>query len=307
MKRIPVIIDCDPGVDDAIALILANVESRLDIRAVTTVSGNVELEHTTCNARKICSFIDLQVPLACGADRPLIKERITASKTHGEDGFGGCRYLIEHCEDATLADMNALELMRQVLEASHEKITLIALGPLTNLALLLLAYPHLKTKIEQISLMGGGLGVGNITKHAEFNFYVDPEAAHIVFSSGIPIIMAGLNATLQMQITEDMLRRLERIRNRTAYVGSIIMGAYQKKDRALHDPVAIYALIHPHLFTFEKRTICIETDEGEKRGMSIGDAGSGMHKVQVLTGLHHSELIETILESFNKYSRFEQV
>ena len=197
MKRIPIILDGDPGHDDAIAWVLAKGSPMLDIRGVTSVCGNQTIEKTTYNAQRICTLIDLHVPTAMGRLRPLISDPIIAPTVHGESGLDGPA-LPE--PDFELEDMDAVTLMAKLIQESDEPITLVPTGPLTNVAALLMAYPELKEKIARISLMGGGVQYGNWTPAAEFNILVDPEAAAVVFESGIPIIMAGLDVTEKAMI-----------------------------------------------------------------------------------------------------------
>ena len=189
-KPIPVILDGDPGHDDAIAWVLAKASPCLDIRAVTSVCGNQTIEKTTYNARRIMALIGLDVPVAKGDPRPLLAEPIIAPVVHGQSGLDGPP-LPEPAGE--LSPLSAVELMAQIIADSEEPVTIVPTGPLTNVAKLLLAHPDLKPKIAHISLMGGGVKMGNWTPAAEFNILVDPHAARLVFRSGIPITMAGLD------------------------------------------------------------------------------------------------------------------
>lgn len=147
MKKIPVIIDCDPGVDDALALMMAFAKKELDIKAITSVSGNVGIEYTTHNARLVAGILGMDVPVAMGAAKPIIAPKRFADKTHGSDGFGGASSLFDENHLAPLSDKNAVELIADVLRNSEEKVTIIAIGPLTNIAVFLMAHPELKDKI----------------------------------------------------------------------------------------------------------------------------------------------------------------
>ena len=215
MKRIPIILDGDPGHDDAIAWVLAKGSPMLDIRGVTSVCGNQTIEKTTYNAQRICTLIDLHVPTAMGRLRPLISDPIIAPTVHGESGLDGPA-LPE--PDFELEDMDAVSLMAKLIQESDEPITLVPTGPLTNVAALLMAYPELKEKIARISLMGGGVQYGNWTPAAEFNILVDPEAAAVVFESGIPIIMAGLDVTEKAMIFPEDFERIRALGNRVAVI-----------------------------------------------------------------------------------------
>lgn len=187
---LPVILDCDPGHDDAIALILALASPELKVLAVTTSAGNQTQEKTLNNALRILTLLGRDdIPVAAGAPKPLARELIIADNVHGESGLDG-----PTLPDPAFAPqaMTALELMVKCLRESPEPVTLVPTGPLTNIALLLAAHPELKPNIARIVLMGGAAGAGNWTPAAEFNIYVDPEAADMVFQSGIPITMCGL-------------------------------------------------------------------------------------------------------------------
>ena len=192
LKKRPVILDGDPGHDDAMAWMLAKASPELDILAVTSAAGNQTIEKTTYNARRVCALLGIEAPIAMGRPGPLLTDPITAGNIHGQTGLDGPK-LPE--PSRPLAPMGAVELMAQTLRESPEPVTLIVTGPETNAAALLLAHPELKPKIAQISVMGGGIGYGNWTPAAEFNILVDPEAAQIVFQSGIPVNMAGLDVT----------------------------------------------------------------------------------------------------------------
>ena len=178
MRRIPVILDGDPGHDDAIAWVLANASPMLDIKAVTSVCGNQTMEKTTYNALRICTLIGLNVPVAKGRVTPLIKDPMVAPNVHGQSGLDGPKLPEPAFE---VSDMDAVTLMAKVLEESDEPVTLIPTGPLTNIAVLFLAHPELKNKIEHIYIMGGGIHHGNCAPAAEFKIQVDPEAADIEF------------------------------------------------------------------------------------------------------------------------------
>src|SRR5438876_3998340 len=181
------ILDCDPGHDDAIALLLALGSPELELLGVTTVSGNQTLEKTTANAIRVLDHVGrTDVPVAAGAPRPLVRERQTAGEVHGETGLDGPD-LPAASRDADR--LHAIDWMARAITAAAEPVTLVPTGPLTNIALLLARYPELESRVERIVLMGGAIGEGNVTPAAEFNIWVDPEAAHRVFESGIDLTM----------------------------------------------------------------------------------------------------------------------
>lgn len=191
MSKRPVIIDTDPGIDDAVAIAIALFAEELDVRLITTVGGNVGIEHTTDNALKLVSFFNKHVPVARGAAEPLVRELVDASSVHGASGMEGWEF--GDPDHTLLLKKNAVDAMRDALLSSEELVTIVALAPLTNVALTLKAYPEVKSHIERIVLMGGTAGRGNKGVLSEFNVATDPEAAAVVFSSGVPITMAGLD------------------------------------------------------------------------------------------------------------------
>ena len=305
MKKIPLIIDCDPGVDDALAIILANAKEEFEIKAITSVAGNVELKYTTANLQILASLLDLKCPIAKGEDRPLIKKQITAGKTHGTDGFGGHAHLLDHLKRRELDELSAVDLIAKVLKESEEPVTIAAVGPLTNIAILVKAYPELLPKIKQFSIMGGGLKYGNITPTAEFNFYVDPEAAQIVFNSGVPIILAALDATLQAYILPEDIKLLETVNNDVAVIATKILASYAGEDSALHDPVSMLILTNPDIFETEDMYLQVETNEGATRAMSFADNRSrskDLKNVKFITKVNRDMFVAEIKKSLEYYN-----
>ena len=275
VKRIPVILDGDPGHDDAIAWTIAHASDRFDILAVTTAAGNQTIEKTTYNALRVCTLIGLNAPVARGCPRPLLTEPMNAPSVHGESGLDGPP-LPEPAFEAQ--EIGAVELMARVIRACDEKVTIVSTGPLTNTAAFMLAHPELKEKIERVSLMGGGLLHGNWTPAAEFNILVDPEAAKIVFESGVPILMAGLDVTEKALIVPE---DFERIRAQGSAVSDVVwqwLEFFYRFHRGLgyagapmHDPCAVMALIHPELFTMHDYYVQVETLGDYCKGATVPD------------------------------------
>lgn len=309
MKKIPVILDCDPGHDDAIAIILACASEKLDVKAITTVGGNQTVEKTTNNALKILTFIDKDIPVAKGADRPMRRELEIAPEVHGDSGLDGPE-LPEASKKAL--DVNAYELMAKIIEESDEKVTLVPTGPLTNIAIFLLAYPHLHEKIERISLMGGCAVGGNWTAAAEFNILVDPEAADIVFKSGIPITMAGLDVTHKAQIREKEIEKIKSQGGKVAVMVAQLLEFFIKFHKEvcgwdfapLHDPCAVAWLINPDMFESKHLNVCIDT-EGEHTTAStvtdfMGKTGRKPN-VDVLLDVDIDQFVDLIINAVNHY------
>lgn len=279
-KTIPLILDGDPGHDDAIAWVLAEAArrkgNRTDIRAITTVGGNVSLDKTTYNARRVCTLLGIKdVPLAAGAVHPLRTALMSAPSVHGESGLDGPELPEPEIE---LSKDSAVTLMAKVLKESKEKVTIVSTGPLTNTATLILSHPELKGKIERISLMGGGVGFGNWTPAAEFNILVDPEAADVVFRSGIPIIMSGLDVTEKALMCPDDFQRIKELDNPVSDIVWQWLEFFYKFHKnigyagaPMHDPCAVMVLLHPEIFTIEDYYVEIETGGEYCRGATVAD------------------------------------
>lgn len=313
MNKIPVILDGDPGHDDAIAWVLANASSLLDIRACTSVCGNQTIEKTSYNAMRVMKLINLNVPFAMGRRKPLVSDPIIAPDVHGESGLDGP----ELPEPAiTPEPIDAVELMAKILQESTEPITLVPTGPLTNIGALLLLYPELKRKIAQISLMGGGIYFGNWTPAAEFNILVDPEAADIVFRSGVPITMAGLDVTEKALIFPEDFERIRVLNNPVAKVVAEWLDFFYQfhhskgyEGAPLHDAVAVTALIKPEILTMKKYYIQVETAGNFCRGMTIADHFGVLHQPEnamVILGIDRLAFVDLIVEAAAYYGEVKE-
>lgn len=300
MRKTPIIIDCDPGVDDALAIVLAMAKEELDIKAITTVCGNVSGEKTTRNARLLLNAMGSDIPLARGSMVPLVKRHVMA-RVHGEDGLGDLSHRLPDEPYAHFSDKSAVQLMAEILEASEEPITLVAVGPLTNVALLLYAYPHLKTKIKEISIMGGGIDLGNRSEHAEFNIFVDPEACHMVLNSGVPMVWATLNATLQANLLKEDMDKFSFVSGEMAQFIHDIMWRYAEHDSALHDPVSILWVTNPEHFETESLNLQVDTTDGELRGKTYV-VENETPNVRVITKVNREKVIDEIAESFKVFN-----
>lgn len=274
---IPVLIDCDPGHDDAFALWFALGSDRLDVRGVTAVGGNVPLHHTEYNARVVLSVAGVtDVPVAAGASGPIVRELETAEWIHGENGLGGP----ELPEPAFQRDpRDALTLMTEVLRESDEPVAIIATGPITNVALLLQSRPELADRIREIVWMGGSTERGNVTAYAEFNAWVDPEALDVVVRSGVKFTMVGLNVTHRALLTQAVRERVMAIGNTTAAFTDELMAFFCNTNEAvfgmpdgpLHDPVAVAVLAAPETLTLTHTRLDIELAGTETVGATVVD------------------------------------
>ncbi|NEG92123.1 pyrimidine-specific ribonucleoside hydrolase RihA [Leclercia adecarboxylata] len=275
---LPIILDCDPGHDDAIALVLALASPELEVKAVTSSAGNQTPDKTLRNVLRMLTLLKRSdIPVAGGAVKPLMRDLIIADNVHGETGLDGPA-LPE--PDFAPQNCTAVELMANVLRESPEPVTLVATGPQTNVALLLNSHPELHAKIARIVIMGGAMGLGNWTPAAEFNIYVDPEAAEIVFQSGIPVVMAGLDVTHRAQIMADDIERFRAINNPVARTVAELLDffmEYHKTEKwgfqgaPLHDPCTIAWLLKPEIFTTARRWVGVEMQGKYTQGMTVVD------------------------------------
>ena len=277
MSPKPVILDVDPGHDDAVALMLACEHPGLGLLAVTTVAGNVTIDKTTRNALRVLSFVGRDdVPVGMGASVPLQRLLHTAEDIHGKSGLDGS----EEIPDASFGpdERDAVALISDTVKASPEPVTLIPVGPLTNIALFLREHPDLKDRIAGISLMGGSMGLGNTTPAAEFNIFVDPEAAREVFESGLPITMSGLDVTHQAGAgpeERERLRRAGRVGGVVADFLDFFAAAYERTFGfdypPLHDPVAVAAVLEPDLLQTRPMRVDVECESDLTRGETVCD------------------------------------
>lgn len=270
---LPIILDCDPGHDDAIAIVVAARHTNL--LGITTVAGNAPLDATTRNAIIMRDLLGLDAPVHAGANRPLVQPARHAGYVHGVSGMDGAD-LPEPSRPAESHD--AVGFIIETCRA-HEGVWLVPTGPLTNIALALRAAPDLAARIAGISVMGGGT-FGNRTAAAEFNLWADPEAADMVFSYGGPLIMSGLDVTHRFQALPDRIEMVRSLPGRLAAVLSDLLDFFSETYRsrhhhitgaAVHDPCAVMALTHPHLFRREFRHVEIETHGLRTAGMTVID------------------------------------
>ena len=275
---LPIILDCDPGHDDAIAMVLALASPELDVKAITASAGNQTPDKTLRNVLRMLTLLGRQdIPVAGGARKPLMRELIIAENVHGESGLDGPA-LPE--PDFTPQACTAVELMAKTLRESPQPVTIVATGPQTNVALLLNSHPELHEKIARIVLMGGAMVLGNWQPAAEFNIYVDPEAAEIIFQSGIPVVMAGLDVTHRAQIHGLDIERFRQVGNPVATIVAELLDFFMEyhKDAKwgftgapLHDPCTIAWLLKPELFTSVERWVGVETQGKYTQGMTVVD------------------------------------
>ncbi|MBE9079688.1 nucleoside hydrolase [Romeria aff. gracilis LEGE 07310] len=272
------IIDCDPGVDDAIAILLTlAVPDRLNLLGITTVAGNVPLDLTQSNARKICELAGrTEVKVYAGCPRPLLRSLHTAADVHGATGLQGAA-LPE--PTMPLQPQHGVDFLVEQLMQAEQPITLAVLGPMTNIAIALIKHPEIIQNIAEIVIMGGAVTQGNVTSSAEFNLYVDPHAAQVVFDAGAPITLIPLDTTHQLLTTPARLETIRQIGTPVAQAAAGMLAFYGMPDSQryglpgapLHDPCVIVYLLEPNLFTTQAVHVAVETQGTHTLGRTVVD------------------------------------
>jgi ribosylpyrimidine nucleosidase len=250
MDKRKIILDCDPGHDDAIAIMMAAKHPKIDLLGITIVAGNQILDKTLVNGLHVCQQLGLDDSVYAGMSLPMVRDQVVAANIHGESGLDGPVFgpLVKKAEKT-----HAVQFIIETLMASEGDITLVPTGPLSNIAMAMRLEPRIIPKIQEIVLMGGAYGLGNVTAAAEFNIFVDPEAASVVFRSGVPIVMMGLDLTNQAQCCPEIISRMEKISNTASKLFSDIMNFVLKTQKEafgfegspLHDSTTIAYLIDP--------------------------------------------------------------
>ncbi len=276
-----ILFDCDPGHDDVLAVLLALADRETEVLGIVTSAGNQTAQKTTNNMLKVLTYLDIRgVPVVRGVEKPLCRELEVAADTHGESGLDGVDF--GPVGQRALA-ANPVEFMARTIREAEGPVTLVVTGPMTNTALLLSVYPELKGRIETISFMGGACFGGNRTPLAEYNIYVDPEAAAIVFSSGVPLVMCGLDVTLKAQIYAREIEEIGRLGNRAGRMAADLLAFFNRTttpdflhpDREegahLHDPCAVAVLTHPEKFLCKDLYGYVSTADGDARGCTVID------------------------------------
>ena len=284
--KTPLIIDCDPGVDDAVMLMMALASDTLDVRAVTTVAGNVPLALTSRNARMMCQLMGRDdVPVFAGCPRPILRKPVTAEDFHGESGIAG---LDPFEPDMPLSAGHAVTFLVDTLKAAKPReYTLVVTGPMTNIAAALVLDPSIAKGISRLVLMAGADSEGgNITPFSEFNVFADPHAAEIVFSSGIPATVMSLDVTHTVRAELNRIDALKRIATERASVmvrlleaGNELEGRWKEGRKSpMHDPSTVAFLLAPDLFEVKSTTVSVVTEEGPYFGQTrLSAEGGGPH------------------------------
>lgn len=306
MATTKLLLDCDPGLDDALALLLAYGDPMLELVAVTTVGGNVALDHTTSNALQLREFMGFNtVPVAAGAAGPLVRETKNAAEVHGVGGLGD---VVLPPATLPLDARDAVDLIIETLKESPGEIHLVATGPMTNIALALRKEPRVAQWAASFIIMGGSFTRGNTTPAAEFNIYADPEAAAEVFSAGWEVVMVGLDLTLQALVTDTIKQRmiqLGKLGRELVVPLATFWNDPQDPDwggQAVHDVCAVAYLSHPELFTCVSARVEVETAGEWTAGMTVTNFRSSIPNALVPVKLDVDGFWDYVLESYAKVS-----
>ena len=274
-KKIKTILDCDVGHDDAVALMLGAAHPEIDLLGICSVAGNQVLKKTLTNTLHVVQHLGLDIPVYAGMDRPMVRDQVVAAEIHGESGLDGPVFEPLKIQAES---KHAVTFIIETLMNSEEKITLVPVGPLSNIGMALRLEPKIMDKIERIVLMGGAYGLGNYTAAAEFNILADPEAAHIVFSSGVPVVMMGLDLTNQTLANMSVIERMEKLGNKAGKLFGDMMRYTLNSVRILgleagpvHDVTAMAYIVRPDLFTTKPAYVELCLDKRPCYGRTVCD------------------------------------
>jgi pyrimidine-specific ribonucleoside hydrolase len=270
MKQIPIIIDCDTGTDDAVALVAALYTPEFDLRAITTVDGNVALKYTSQNTLNLVRYLGFDTKVAVGAAHPILSTIVhSESVTHGNTGMGT---IVLPKTDAPFYEKNAVETIIEEARACQGELVLVPIGPMTNIAQAIMVYPELKTLVKQIVFMGGSMIGGNMTTTAEFNAWCDPEALSIVLNSGIPSTMIGLDVTTKAILNQEEADYFRSLGTDAGHLVAdlleFMIGRHQRggEDVLMHDGLAVAAVVEPDVVTCRRYYVDCECSGKYTRG-----------------------------------------
>ncbi len=308
MVKRKIIIDCDPGHDDAIAILAAIASPKLELIGLTVESGNQTLEKTGRNALNLACYLGADVPVSLGANHPLKRNPQTCAAIHGESGLDGFTF---PTYDKKFDKRDAVTLLKDLLLA-NEHVTLVPTGPLTNIALLLLMHPEVKSHIDEIVLMGGSIGHGNVTPAAEFNILCDPEAADVVFNSGLVVKMLGLDVTRQVLVLPEVITRMEKYHNKASKLFVDLMKVFNENQKKifgfsgapLHDPATIVSLIDEDAIHFEYMNVDIDVSGGPSYGRTNCDQFNYLKRkpnAYVATSINKDKYWDVIEDCIKRY------
>jgi purine nucleosidase len=296
-----IILDCDPGIDDALAIAFAHGHPDIELAGITTVAGNVGLPKTTRNALAVADFVGAApVPVTAGCATPLIRPARDAREVHGETGLGGA--VIPDSARGP-RDGHAVDFIIDAVCAAPGEITLVATGPLTNIALAVRKEPRLASRVREFVIMGGSAGRGNVTPAAEYNIWADPEAASVVFGAGWTVRMIGLDVTLQALATDSIRERMTALGTLGSALLLPALAEYKEEghDPAVHDVCAVASVVVPDVFGYTPSCVQIETTGQLTYGMTVTDfSASAPHNARVATSIDASRFWDVVLEAYTK-------
>lgn len=310
MNRIPMILDTDPGVDDTTAIVMCLASEQLDVKGIVAVAGNVERAHTGDNVRnivKLCGRDD--VPVFLGEAKPMTRDLVTAAHIHGENGMGSLQ--LEKSE-IPFAEEHGVDFIYRTACDHEGELRLVTIGPMTDAGMLIQKYPDVVDKLHSIISMGGVMGVGNVTPAAEFNIYADPEAAKIVFDSGIKVVLVGLDVTVPTIVTREQNQAFKTMDNPVAHLVSDLNqylmdkeSPFNKAGAIMHDPLALSYLLDPSILKLEPYYVDVVCDNGKARGMTMIDkyriSGQAAN-VHYAVEADNERFIELLLDLLKSYS-----
>ena len=274
MKR-NIILDCDPGHDDAVAILLAGKNPNINLLGISVVAGNQTIQKTARNALNVATYLGINVPICIGCEFPMVRERVICAAIHGESGLDGFDF--PDYGDKFDKRHGVQLLIDSVM--NNEKVTIVATGPLTNVAMAIKMEPRILERLDEIVIMGGSVDNGNTSPAAEFNIMCDPEAAHVVFSSGVTVRMVGLNVTRKVIVTDEVVNRMEKINNKASDMFVKLMKVFNENQRKtfgvsagpLHDPATIASIIDESLIKWQKMNVVIDISHGPSYGRTNCD------------------------------------
>ena len=309
MEKQKIILDCDPGHDDAVAIMLAAKSEAIDLLGITVVAGNQTLENTANNALKVCQTLDIDVPVYAGCSEPMVRKQVIAADIHGETGLDGPVFAPL---TRTVETSHAVSFIVDTLMKSTGDITVVTAGPMTNLAMAMKMEPKIVEKIKQIVLMGGCYANGNVTPAAEFNIFADGEAAYVCFNCGRPITMVGLDVTRQTLCYPEIVERMRTIQTKGSKLFVELMEHFCKSQKAvfgwdggpLHDPITIAYLIDPSVLKVQSMNTEIEIRSEQSYGRTncdIFDYQKKAHNSNIAIGVDIEKfwnIVEDILKQY---------
>ncbi len=272
MTKKPLIISTDPGIDDVVAITIALFANDLDVKLIAATWGNVPLAKTLLNTLKLETFLQTKVPVVSGADRPLLRSAIDASDVHGKSGLAGFEF--PEPDNSLLKPGIAADAIHEVVANSTEKVTLMQIGPATDFALYFMQYPQDLPKIEKLVIMGGAIGRGNWGPYSEYNVAGDPEAAQIVFSSGVKTLLAPLELGHEAYVTQSTLNEIKKLGRIGDMLYHLLSNLHDKTDndgREIYDALAVGMLIKPEMYTIKPAYVVVDTKSPYAYGASVID------------------------------------